>query len=183
MVKFAGFFRNVNLGQPKSPTRVQLESAFLQAGAGMAASIMSNGTLVFSAPDKLSAASVADRACQTLRLVCGLSEPVFVRSLSDLAALAAEDPFADFSTPAISERCISIFDIDAVTQIELPLESKRKDCLVFRLGEGVALSVTRVINGKAGYPTPLLEKALNVPVTTRGWTTLLRVLDKHWQEP
>ena len=183
MVKFAGFFRNVNLGQPKSPTRVQLESAFLQAGAGMAASVMSNGTLVFSAPDKPGALRVADRACETLRQVCGLREPVFVRNLGYLAALAGEDPFADFGAPAITERCISFFDIDAATHVELPLESKRKDCLVFRLGDGVALSITREINGKAGYPTPLLEKTLNVPVTTRGWATLLRVLDKHWQEP
>ena len=76
----------------------------------------------------------------------------------------------------------SDFDPQAVTRVKLPLESQRKDCVVFRMSEGVALSVTREINGKAGYPTPLLERALNVPVTTRSWTTLLRVLDKHCRE-
>ena len=118
MMKFVGFFRNVNLGQLKSPTRTQLESAFLQAGASMAASVLSNGTLVFSASDNLNALSTADRACATLRQVCGLIEPVFVRSLSSLAALAADDPFAEFGDLAISERCISIFDLQAVTHVE-----------------------------------------------------------------
>ena len=178
-MKFVAFFRNVNLGQHNSPTRGQLESAFLQAGASEAASVLSNGTLVFSVSDSLIARSTADRACETLRQICGLNQPAFVRSLSHLATLAAEEPFAGFGDLAVYERCISVFDTQAMPQIGLPLESQRKDCIVFRIDDGEALSVTREINGKAGYPTPVLEGALRVPVTTRSWTTLLRVLDKQ----
>ena len=178
-MKFVAFFRNVNLGQPDSPTRAQLESAFLQAGASTAASVLSNGTLVFSVADSAIAQSTADRACEILKQVCGLNEPAFVRSLSHLAELAAEDPFVDFGDLAVYERCISIFDRQAMPQVTLPLESPRKDCIIFRIDDGEALSVTREVNGKAGYPTPVLERALGVPVTTRSWTTLLRVLAKH----
>jgi uncharacterized protein (DUF1697 family) len=178
-MKFVAFFRNVNLGQRNSPTRSQLESAFLQAGASEAASVLSNGTLVFSVSDGDIAQVTSVRACATLRQTCGLNEPAFVRSLSHLAALAAEDPFADFGDLAVYERCISIFDRQAMPQVAPPLESQRKDCIIFRIDDGEALSVTREVNGKAGYPTPVLERALNVPVTTRSWTTLLRVIDIH----
>ncbi len=178
-MKFVAFFRNVNLGQRNSPTRAQLESAFLQAGASSAASVLSNGTLVFSVADRFIAQSTAERACETLRRVCGLSEPAFVRSLSYLAALAAEDPFADFGGLAVYERCISIFDLQENTHVELPLESQRKDCIIFRLDAGEAFSITLEVDGKAGYPTPVLESALGVPVTTRSWTTLRRVIDRH----
>lgn len=178
-MKFVAFFRNVNLGQPGSPTRAQLESAFLQAGASMAASVMSNGTLVFSVADSDVAQSISARACETLKQVCGLNEPAFVRSLSYLATLVAGDPFAGFGELAVNKRCISIFDRQANVQVELPLESQRGDCIVFSIGDGDALSVTREVNGKAGYPTPVLERAFGVPVTTRSWTTLLRVIDKH----
>ena len=37
-MRFAAFFRNLNLGRPSCPTREQLESAFVEAGAGAAAS-------------------------------------------------------------------------------------------------------------------------------------------------
>jgi uncharacterized protein (DUF1697 family) len=178
-MKFIAFLRNVNLGQRHSPTRAQLESAFLQAGASMAASVMSNGTLVFSVADSTIAKSTSDRASEILKQVCGLNEPAFVRSLSHLAEPAAEDPFADFGNLAVHERCISIFDRQAIVQVEWPLESQRGDCIIFRIDDGEALSVTREVNGKAGYPTPVLESALNVPVTTRSWTTLLRAIEKY----
>ena len=57
--------------------------------------------------------------------------------------------------------------------------SVRKDCLVFRAAAGLALSVIREVNGKIGYPTPVLEKALNLPVTTRSWTTIVRLVERH----
>jgi uncharacterized protein (DUF1697 family) len=178
-MKFVAFLRNVNLGQPHSPTRAQLEAAFVQAGATTAASFMSNGTLVYSVSRSRLALLTARRAGEILRQVCGCQEPVFVCSFGHLAQLVAEDPFAQYTDPAISERCMSFFEPEAATNIQLPLESARKDCVVFRLGGGEALSVTCAVNGKIGYPTPLLEKALNVPVTTRSWTTILRLVDRH----
>ena len=178
-MKFVAFVRNVNLGQPGSPTRAQLESAFLLAGAGEAASFMSNGTLAFSVSRSRLAQGTARRACEILSDVCGLKEPVFVQSLVHLAQLAAEKPFADFDTSAISERCMSFFEPRAMAKLKAPLESERKDCLVFRIGEGEALSITRTIGGKAGYPNLVLEKALGLPVTTRSWTTILRLVARH----
>ena len=47
-MKWVAFFRNVNLGQPKSPTRAQLEAAFREAGAEAAASVIIHGTRLFS---------------------------------------------------------------------------------------------------------------------------------------
>jgi len=178
-VKFVAFLRNVNLGQPGSPTRAQLESAFLQAGASEAASFMSNGTLVFSVPRSRLARGTAKRACEILSHVCGLKEPVFVSGLTHLAQLVAEDPFAQFAASAISERCMSFFEPKAAARLRPPLESERKDCLIFRIRDGEALSITRTIGGKTGYPTPVLEKTLNSPVTTRSWTTIVRLVKRH----
>ncbi len=178
-MKFVAFLRNVNLGQPGSPTRAQLESAFRLAGAGDPASFMSNGTLVFSVSRSRLALGMARRAREILNDVCGLTEPVFVQSLVHLAHLAAENPFEEFPASAISERLISFFEPRAAAKLKAPLESERKDCLVFRIGEGEALSVTRTIGGKAGHPALVLEKALGLPVTTRSWTTILRLVARH----
>ncbi|HSN77824.1 MAG TPA: DUF1697 domain-containing protein [Anaerolineae bacterium] len=178
-MKFVAFLRNVNLGQPKSPTREQLESAFREAGAPWAASFMSNGTLAFSASDSFHAQAVTQSACETLREVCGLREPAFVRSLEHLARLVAEDPFLPFEDAEISERSLTLFQPGLTEMVQTPLESSRKDCLVFRIDAGEAFSISRLIDGKSGYPTPVLENALHAPVTTRSWTTILRLIAKH----
>jgi uncharacterized protein (DUF1697 family) len=46
-VKYAAFFRNLNLGRKNCPSKAQLEQAFLDAGAREASSFLTNGTLVF----------------------------------------------------------------------------------------------------------------------------------------
>jgi uncharacterized protein (DUF1697 family) len=180
-MQFVAFLRNVNLGQPRSPTRAQLEAAFLQAGAGQAASFMTNGTLVFSVARRRQAPSTARRAGEILSQVCGLKEPVFVCPLEVLVHLAAEEPFTPWAGPAVAECCISFFEPKVAARLKPPLESERKDCLVFRVlaAEGAALSVVTEVGGKIGYPTPVLEKALGLPVTTRAWRTILRLVARH----
>lgn len=177
-MQFVAFLRNVNLGQPKSPTRGQLEAAFLQAGAATAASFLSNGTLVYTVTRSRRAAITARRAGAALRAVCGLNEPIFVRSLRHLAELVAADPFADFDQASIAERALTFFEPAAAPLAQAPLESARRDCLIFRIEAGDAFSITRTVNGQTGYPTPVLEKALGRPVTTRSWTTIQRLVRK-----
>ena len=78
-MKFVAFFRNLNLGRPPAPTRAQLESAFLDAGAESAESFLTNGPLVFVAswPDK--ARLIVIRACAFLQESTGFREPAFLR--------------------------------------------------------------------------------------------------------
>lgn len=144
---------------------------------------MSNGTLVFTAADERMANSIALSACEALRSAVGMKEPVFVRSFQHLAALVAADPFADWSEVEVAERAISFFDYPGEMLVRAPIQSERQDCLVFRIDAGEAFAITREVGGKAGYPTPVLEQALGVPVTTRGWTTLLRLVKKHSENP
>lgn len=178
-MKFVAFIRNVNLGQPKSPTRAQLENAFLQAGASTASSFLSNGTLIYSVSRSRLAQNTANRARDILQNVCGLKEPVFVCSFQYLVDLVAEESFSKINDPAITGQAISFFDPKLRNMVTAPIESERKDCTVFRIEEGDALSILRKVDGKTGYPTPVLEKVLGSPVKTRSWTTILRMVKKH----
>jgi uncharacterized protein (DUF1697 family) len=108
-----------------------------------------------------------------------MNEPVFVCSFQHLVELVAEDPFSDFKDSTSIGQTISFFKPELGRMVTAPIESERKDCLIFRIDTGEALSIVREVNGKTGYPTPVLEKALNSPVTTRSWTTILRMVKKH----
>lgn len=178
-MRFVAFLRNVNLGQPGSPTRKELEAAFIQAGARAAASVMSNGTLVFAVQDRVQASEVASRAGVILARVCGLNEPAFVREFDHLARLVAENPYAERMDLADGERCYSLFRPGAEQGHPAPIASPHGNCMVFRIGSGEAFSITRVVNGKPGYPTPVLEATLGVPATTRAWRTIERLVNRH----
>jgi uncharacterized protein (DUF1697 family) len=81
-VKFAAFFRNVNLGRPNNPTKVQLESAFVAAGASSAASFLTNGNIAFTAGTEARARKVVASACEMLKTECGLKEPAMFEAFA-----------------------------------------------------------------------------------------------------
>jgi uncharacterized protein (DUF1697 family) len=151
----------------------------LQVGASSATSFLNNGTLIYSISRSRLAQSVANQARAALQQVCGLNEPIFVCSFQHLVELVVEDPFSDFKDSTGIGYAISFFDPKVGTKVMAPIESKRKDCLIFRIDPGEAFSIVREVNGKEGYPTPVLESVLNSPVTTRNWTTILRMVKKH----
>jgi uncharacterized protein (DUF1697 family) len=177
--KYAAFFRNLNLGRLNCPTRTQLEAAFTAAGADGASSFLTNGTVVFAARSSCQAARILSLACQTLQTECGLKEPAYIRSLAALAELAALDPFAAIDPDQVYERCVSFLHADSITPATLPLESKRRDVEILRFTASEALSVSRKIGNSPGSPNAFLERLLGLPATTRSWSTLMRLLQKH----
>jgi uncharacterized protein (DUF1697 family) len=177
-MKHVAIFRNVYLGQRGNPNRQQLEAAYLQAGASTAVSFLANGTLVFSVPPGVEMQAVNGSACGFLQQEFGLNEPAFVHTLGHLGALVAEDPFAAYSDQVNIERSVAFFAHLPDELIQAPLESPRKECLIFRFDPGMAFAIRWQVHGGLGYPTPILEKALKRPVTTRNWNTILRLVAK-----
>jgi len=178
-VKYVAFFRNVNLGHPKSPTKSQLEAAFTNAGAEFARSFQTNGTLVFSADNEQTALKVIARACRTLESACGLDEPAFICSLAHLAKLVAADPFAGVNMEDVYQCCASFLPPNAIGKVKATLQSERGDVEIIRVTSKTVLSIARKVGSSPGSPTAFLEKTLSVPVTTRNWNTILRLIEKH----
>ncbi|NDZ16186.1 DUF1697 domain-containing protein [Variovorax sp. WS11] len=178
-MKHAVFFRNLNLGRPRCPTRAQFEAAFLAAGAESAASLLTNGTLVFEARTKTLARKVLAQASQTMAAECGLREPGFLRSVEQLAELVALDPFARVDRDSVYEVCITFLDAKHPALPALPLVSKRDDVVLLSATEGEVFSASRVVGNTPGSPNAFLEKLLGTPASTRAWNTVVRLVDKH----
>ena len=176
-MKFAVFLRNVNLGRPFSPTRVQFEQAFLDAGATEAASFLVNGTLVFVAPARR-ANAILRAAVTALARDCGLREPAFLRRVDALADLVADDPFAAIDRSGVHDCCLTFLSAGAVLP-PLPLTSTRGDASVLARRDDDALGICRQLGSSPGSPNPLIEKASGAPATTRSWNTIVRLVAKH----
>ena len=177
-MKRVAFFRNVNLGQGRSPTKPQLEAAFLAAGAALPQSFQTNGTVVFVADDARAAEAIVGRACALLREMTGLSEPAYVVDLPHLAALVENDPFAGIDREGVFDFSATFLPSAALAKLRAPLASPRGDLEIVRVTEYVALSVSRRVGVSIGNATLFLEKMLGVPATTRGWGTITRLVRK-----
>lgn len=155
-MKHAAFFRNTNLGRPRSPTRVQLEGAFLDAGALSAKSFLTNGTLVFDA-GRGDAGLLAAHARAQLHRVCGLVEPVFVRPLAQLAKLVEGEPFAGIDVDDVYECCATFLPARSGRRVAVPQRSKRGEVevigrqgdAVFSLSRKLGASQSQCLPGKA----------------------------------
>lgn len=178
-MRYAAFFRNLNLGRANCPSRYQFEQAFLEAGAHEAASFLTNGTLVFAAGARASPQRLLQRASKLLEASCGLVEPGFARSLPELTRLLATEPFAAVDRSAVYECCVSFLHPDAQLPGTLPLRSSRGDVEVLRFTQGEALSLSRKIGKSPGSPNAFLEKLLGLPATTRSWNTVIRLVGKY----
>ena len=181
--RYAAFLRNVNLGRPGSPTRAQLESAFLCAGAATAESFLVNGTLVFSLAEGARPRAVASRACDAMRASCGMKEPVFVRSVDELQVLVASNPFADEVAEGRDAFCISFLGAPRKPLPALPIVTTRGDLEVLSAEDTHVLSVSRWVGKSAGSPNAWLERTLGEPATTRNWRTVVRLVEKYGSSP
>ena len=177
-MKYAAFFRNVNLGRPNCPSKAQLEAAFVSAGAESAVSFLTNGTVVFAVAVGIEPHEVLAVAHRTLQVECGLKEPAYIRTVDYLAELVALDPFASVDRSAVHECCVSFLPHGIVLPA-LPLESRRGDVEVFRGTSAEALSLSRKVGNTPGSPNAFLEKLLGSPVTTRAWNTVVRLVQRH----
>jgi uncharacterized protein (DUF1697 family) len=178
-MKFVAFFRNLNLGRPPAPTRVQLESAFLDAGATAAESFLTNGTLVFETSTLVKARKVVKRAGAILQQSKGFREPAFLRDLDYLADLVRRDPFATVDRDSAYALGVTFLDEELELPSELPQENRKKDVVAVEYTPTEFLSLVYKFNSSPGSPNDFIEKAFASPATTRVWNTICRLVKKH----
>jgi uncharacterized protein (DUF1697 family) len=176
---YAAFYRNLNLGRARCPSKAELEEAFHEAGAKTASSFLVNGTIAFEATSAREAERIVARASASMNERCGLVEPAFVRAIPYLAALVASDPFAGVDRADIYDVYVTFLAPKVVVTDATPRSTPRKDVEVVRFTDAEALCISRKITKSPGSPNALFEKAFERPATTRAWNTVVRLVAKH----
>lgn len=178
-MRYAAFFRNLNLGRANSPGREQFEAAFIEAGASEAKSFLTNGTIAFHASGIRSAKKILATASESLGASCGLVEPAFLREIPYLAALVETQPFQSIDLDTVYDCCITFLHPKAVIPRSFPRASPRGDVKIMQVTDSEVLSVSYKPGKTPGSPNAFLEKALALPATTRVWNTIVRLVGKH----
>jgi hypothetical protein len=161
------FFRNLNLGQPGSPTRDQLMAAFAHARATDVSSFQSNGTVVFRA-------SAPARTTDLVRTY--LVAHTEWHDVSPVRPWAWLLDVVGASTDVGDQAEVSMYDARADFPEPLPWRPARGRVTVVRADRRHAVSVNDL--PRTSYATPVLEALLGVAVTSRGLSTLQRLVER-----
>jgi uncharacterized protein (DUF1697 family) len=117
-MKYAAFLRAVNLGRNRRVTSAQLKSLFEELGAEEVATFRTSGNVVFEAPRDMA------RALEKhLEKALGHEVVIFLRTASDMKAIAAREPFPPEDVEA-SKGKVQVSMLDAK-----PTAAKRKKVL------------------------------------------------------
>lgn len=181
-MKFAVFFRNLNLGRPPAPSRIQFEQSFLTAGANSANSFLTNGTLVFETRSRQQAAKILNGARAELLKECGFTEPGFLRELGDLKTLTETNPFAAVDRASVYECCITFFDPAIKFGAAPPIANSKKSVEVIKYTQSEMLSVCYKLGASPGSPNAFAEREFKQAATTRAWNTVCRLVEKFDQK-
>lgn len=177
-MKFAVFFRNLNLGRPPAPKRVQFEQSFLIAGASSATSFLTNGTLVFETSSRRQATKILNDARAELLKESGFKEPGFLRELGDLKTLTQSNPFDAVDRASVYECCITFFDPAVTFGATPPMANSKKSVEVIAYTKAEMLSVCYKFGASPGSPNAFAEREFKQPATTRAWNTVCRLVEK-----
>ena len=163
---WVAFFRNLNLGQRRSPTRDVLLAAFAAEGATDLLSHQGNGTVAFTAPADRAPQELADAVVARLTPACGYDDVVLVRSLDWLRSLDPAD---------LPDGCeVTLMDGPDPFPEALPWAPDGVDATVLRADGSHAVVLNHVERRSIG--TRLVETRLGVPATSRGAGTVERLL-------
>lgn len=175
-MKFAAFFRNLNLGRAGAPDRRQFEAAFVDAGAVAVRSFQVNGSLLYEAASVSAARQLLVVARQHLAERCGFGEPACCRSLAALRALPLAELLQPLRGDTVYELTVSFACAPRLPAFELPLRNARGDAEILWLRQGIALGLSRRLLASPGDPNRLLEQRTGKPFTSRSLGTIARLL-------
>jgi uncharacterized protein (DUF1697 family) len=167
-VRFAVFLRAANVGGRNALSSKALAEDLSDLDVE---SVGAAGT--FLVGDARSEASVRKAFASKLPVACD----VIVRPLDEIADLVRRDPFSG-EDPAFG-RHVTILAEKPAKRVAFPIDAPPTgafECRVLRLDGFFALSLRR--EGSKHYPNAVVEKALGVRATTRGWSTLTAVAKK-----
>ena len=175
-MRYAGFVRAVMLGRDGLHRPVLLD-CLRSAGADRPRSYLTTGNVTFTA-DERSVESVRASVEEQIEAVVGRRTELYVRSIAHLTTLAESDPFSQNAVPDAVEHEVSFtYEPIEPTSLDLPIESTGGYVTIFDATPGEVFAAQREIAGRRKGAGGFVERTLGQRVTTRGWRTVLRVVD------
>jgi uncharacterized protein (DUF1697 family) len=170
--RYAALLRGVSPMNAKMP---QLKRCFEAAGFENVQTVLSSGNVVFSAP-AAKESSLEKKAEAAMKKNLTRPFPTIVRSLDDVAAILAADPYKAFRLATGSKRVVTFLRRTPSSKLSLPVEVDGARILCRR---GREVFTAYVPSARGAVFMTLIEKTFGKDVTTRTWDTLQKIASKR----
>ena len=171
-MRWVAFVRNVMVGREGLHREALMELA-REAGGTDVRSHLATGNLTFTAA--IGPGVLADRLEAGLERVIGRAEMVAIRPLSWLGRLVDSDPFAALHSSEWGFE-VAFLRHDAPALDPSHLGDAQRTVLA-RIDDRELFAARPVQGGKRPHVNRLLERATGRTATSRGWSTLQRIVD------
>lgn len=168
MKRYAAFLRGVT---PTNCRMAELKRAFESAGFKEVRTLLSSGNVVFEARSQ-STTALEKKAEAAVAKTLGKPFLTLVRSIDDLEALLASDPYRGAGVSNAAKRIVTFLRSPPATKLELPFE--REGARLVRI-DGLHLFSAYIPLGHDPLFMTLIERALGKEQTTRTWQTVEKV--------
>jgi uncharacterized protein (DUF1697 family) len=165
MTRYAAFLRGV---MPTNCPMPDLARAFEAAGFADVKTLLSSGNVTFAARAQ-SGATLERKAEKAMREALGREFMTFVRSIDELRAILASDPYRGLRLGTDPKRVVTFLRAPPNPPPGLPIE--RDGACVWKL-DGRELFSAYLPSDKGPVFMTLIEKAIGREQTTRTWQTL-----------
>ena len=175
MPRFVAYLRAVNVGG-RIVKSGALKKAFESAGAADVESFLASGNVVFSAKG---GKGLDARIAAALERVAGFEVPVFVRTVDEVVAAAAHEPFPERDAAVFPTYLVGLLskDLDAAGVERLSLLSTKEDLFHVRGRDFWWLS--KYHQARPAITGRQLDKALGQPTTLRNVNTIRRMAERY----
>jgi uncharacterized protein (DUF1697 family) len=174
-MRWVAFVRNVMVGR-EGLQRTALVELTRGAGGTDVVSHLSTGNVTFSAED-VDTGVLADQLEAGVERVIGRHQMVAIRSLPWLVSLAQSRPFEDFDPDQWA------FEVALLRHNAPPLDPARLEdpqrTIIVGVHDRELLAARPAQGGHRPHVNRLLERATGAKCTSRGWSTLHRIIGSN----
>jgi uncharacterized protein (DUF1697 family) len=174
-VFYIAFLRGMNV-PGRSVKMDRLRALFTEMGMHDVRSYIQSGNVFFDT-DEPDRAKVATTISDHLREALGYEVAVCLRTIAEVEAALAVDPFARIDVTS-AMRCCIVFTTEPIARdLELPLISPKKDMEILATTDYEAFVLWHLIGGKAPAAKGFQERVLGKDATTRYFHTVAEMLE------
>jgi uncharacterized protein (DUF1697 family) len=166
--------RGINVGGHKKVSMADLKKAFESLGFKNVRTVLASGNVVFEAPEKDRAPAGTIGA--KLERAFGFPVPVVLRTIRELQAIIASDPFKEAVSGPGVKFYVTFFSEKRTSRPDRLPPKPDADFRLVRVTPSEVFSVIRP-SPDAGTPDLMafLKRAFGKEVTTRNWQTVIKL--------
>jgi uncharacterized protein (DUF1697 family) len=181
MTTWVALLRGVNVGG-HTVKMGPLKALFAELGLERVRSYIASGNVFFDAPGDEDRGALTERIEAHLEDSLGWPCAVMLRTMDELEAVVAADPFAGIEKTDDNRFYVLFLAEPLPDDAGLPLRSPKGDVDVLSATPGEAFAVVHRTGSGVGDANAFLAKTLGVRSTGRFWHTTAKILDAARKE-